>query len=89
MAEARDLGVNLELDPLDDEGFWLSIIERTTGKPGAGADVLTLVKDYADECGMTIHATIVHDHERLSDYYQEQGFSVYPEKGRWRIEYSG
>lgn len=89
MSEAQDMGVILHLDVLDEADLWLCQIERTTGLPGAGAEVLAIIKDYADEHAMAIHGSIVHDHERLACYYEEQGFSVHPEGIKWRIEYPG
>ena len=86
--KALEIGVHLELQPLEN-AFWISLIKRTTGRPGSGAEVLDMLKEHADDNGLSIYGVIVEGDDRLSDYYREQGFEVYLEKGLWKIDYQG
>ena len=87
-AKALKIGVHLDLHPLEN-AFWISVIKRTTGKPGSGTKVIEMLKEHANYNGLSIYGVIIEGHDRLANYYREKGFKIYLEKDLWKIDYKG
>lgn len=81
--QAAALGVELELSFDASDGnlaIWLGRIERTTGRPGAGSDVLDILCELADEVDCPIRAAVIEWHQMLLDYYAAKGFQIDPSR---------
>lgn len=77
LAVATASAEGVEIEAYESDGIiWLSNIERTDGRPGAGAEALRLLMEISDDHDLPIRGAIVHNHERLLSYYEALGFSI-------------
>ena len=90
VSDAEKIGVEVELDMLTNEEeavIWLSSIERIQGKPGAGAEVISLLKDIAADHGCIIEGQIDGPASKLAAYYRLQEFDIEIRSTRTIITY--
>ena len=73
--EAFSLGVEIEIIQ-DGDVLWLSSIERTSGKKGAGSKVLEMLCEFAIDHDMIVKGQIEQNNEGLAEYYRNNGFLV-------------
>lgn len=72
VADAACAGVDLEVH--QGSGFlWLANVERSSGRPGSGAEAIRSVMEIADEHGLPLRGAVVRDHDILIPYYTSLG----------------
>ena len=74
-AEGVEMEVAIEEDG-DAINVWLASIERTHGRPGAGARALERLMEICSDHEVPIEGAIEPPNPRLEEYYSMHGFDI-------------
>lgn len=78
-AQAYRLGVDMQIDPDNEDFLWLGNIERIAGKPGAGRRALNILCAEADDAEVPIRLAVHQDLAPVIEIYQDLGFKPIPD----------